>query len=178
MTSAFDLRPFAGQQVELSITYMTDPATGGVGVFVDDTALSSAAPRPCQRTASRARPRPGPSGGPPAGSPPNSGNWVIGPKAINFFAGTSTDDTLLLGLRARADHQPRRPHGADPPRAQRIGRSLEQRLRQFLVVTGRLRPVTEELDADVVRARCEVGADLLRDLLGAAVRDHGVDQAV
>ena len=34
---AFDLAPFLGQQVELSITYMTDPATGGIGAFVDDT---------------------------------------------------------------------------------------------------------------------------------------------
>ena len=34
---AFDLTPYAGQEVELSITYMTDPAFGGTGVFVDDT---------------------------------------------------------------------------------------------------------------------------------------------
>ncbi len=34
---AFDLSAYAGQQVELSITYVTDPGTGGVGAFVDDT---------------------------------------------------------------------------------------------------------------------------------------------
>ena len=34
---AFDLSAYAGQQVEVSITYVTDPGTGGVGAFVDDT---------------------------------------------------------------------------------------------------------------------------------------------
>ena len=29
---------------------------------------------------------------------PNAGNWQIGPKAVNFFAGTSTSDSLLLGF--------------------------------------------------------------------------------
>ena len=36
---AFDLSAYAGQQVEVSISYVTDPAFGGIGVFVDDTAL-------------------------------------------------------------------------------------------------------------------------------------------
>lgn len=32
------------------------------------------------------------------GSPPTLGNWEIGPQAIDFVAGTSTADTLLLGF--------------------------------------------------------------------------------
>ena len=36
---AFDLSAYAGQQVEITISYVTDPATGGIGAFVDDTAL-------------------------------------------------------------------------------------------------------------------------------------------
>ena len=35
----FDLSAYAGQQVEVSISYVTDPSTGGIGVVVDDTAL-------------------------------------------------------------------------------------------------------------------------------------------
>ena len=35
----FDLSAYAGQQVEVSISYITDPSTGGIGVVVDDTAL-------------------------------------------------------------------------------------------------------------------------------------------
>ena len=69
----------------------------------------SSAARGPSWTGSRARRRPGPSGGEPAGSPPNAGNWVIGPKAINFYAGTSTAGHAAARLRARADHQPRRP---------------------------------------------------------------------
>ena len=42
----------------------------------------------------------------------------------------------------------------------------------------RLGPMAERLEADVVRARLEVGADRVRDLLRRAVRDHRVDQAV
>jgi hypothetical protein len=34
-----DLTAFAGKQVEVSITYATDPATQGLGVFVDDTEI-------------------------------------------------------------------------------------------------------------------------------------------
>ena len=37
---AFDLAPYAGKQVEVSITYMTDPSTGGIGAFVDDTKVT------------------------------------------------------------------------------------------------------------------------------------------
>ena len=50
------------------------------------------------RTASRARRAPGPSAPPPAGSPPNGGVWELGAAGLEFFAGTSTDDTLLLGF--------------------------------------------------------------------------------
>jgi hypothetical protein len=36
---AIDLSGYAGRQVELSISYVTDPVTGGVGAFVDDTSV-------------------------------------------------------------------------------------------------------------------------------------------
>ena len=35
--AAFDLSAYAGSTVEVSVSYVTDPAFGGVGVFVDDT---------------------------------------------------------------------------------------------------------------------------------------------
>lgn len=37
-------------------------------------------------------------GGPPAGSPENQGNWQIGPQLLTLYAGTSTEDTVLLGF--------------------------------------------------------------------------------
>ena len=76
---------------------MTDPASGGVGAFVDDTHVVVDGGRP-PRTASRARRATGPSAGPPAGSPPNQGNWQIAEKLVDRLAGTSTEDTLLLGF--------------------------------------------------------------------------------
>ncbi|MGH2841947.1 MAG: zinc carboxypeptidase, partial [Solirubrobacteraceae bacterium] len=93
---AFDLSGFLGQQVELSISYVTDPGTGGIGAFVDDT-------RVVVDGATTADGFEGQTstwtvGGPPAGSPPNAGNWQIGPLLFNTYAGTSTDDTLLLGF--------------------------------------------------------------------------------
>ena len=36
--------------------------------------------------------------GPSQGSPPNSTAWEIGPKLIDFYAGTSTEEALLLGF--------------------------------------------------------------------------------
>ena len=94
---AYDLSAFRGGQVEIALTYVTDPAFAGVGAFVDDTrividgvvtdadgfegATSSWTPAP-----------------PPAGSPATSSNWVIGPKLLNFYAATATRDTLLLGF--------------------------------------------------------------------------------
>jgi hypothetical protein len=93
----FDLSDYAGEQVELSITYMTDPGTGGVGVFVDDTKIIVGG-AVTQADGFEGATSTWTVGGPPQGSPPNSGNWVIGPKAVNFYAGTSTKDTLLLGV--------------------------------------------------------------------------------
>jgi Zinc carboxypeptidase/Immune inhibitor A peptidase M6 len=94
---AFDLGPYAGKAVELSITYVTDPASGGVGAFVDDTEVvvngAVAEADGFEGQTSTWTP-----GGPPEGSPPNASNWQIGERLVNFFAGTSTADSLLLGF--------------------------------------------------------------------------------
>jgi hypothetical protein len=94
---AVDLSPFAGHQVEISISYVTDPGGGGVGVFVDDTKFVTTAGTVFADGFEDAT-----SGwtvtGPPAGSPPNAAEFEIGLTPPEFFAGTSTDDTLLLGF--------------------------------------------------------------------------------
>src|SRR4029453_8738740 len=41
--AAMDLSAFAGQQVEVSIAYVSDPATGGTGLFIDDTKVTTSA---------------------------------------------------------------------------------------------------------------------------------------
>ena len=93
---SYDLSGFAGSQVEVSISYVTDPASGGVGVFVDDTHVvidGNDDADGFEGATSAWTP-----GGPPAGSPPNSGDWQIGEVLLQSFAGTSTEDTLLLGF--------------------------------------------------------------------------------
>jgi len=96
-TVAVDLAPFLGGPVELSISYVTDPASGGVGAFVDDTHVlvndAVVAADGFEGETSIWTP-----GGPPAGSPPNATNWQIGGRLLNFYAGTATADTLLLGF--------------------------------------------------------------------------------
>lgn len=93
---AYDLSGFAGQQVEVSITYVTDPGTGGVGAFVDDTRIVINDVTDADgfegATSSWAV---GPA---PAGSPEPLSNWVIGPELLDFYAATATNDTLLLGF--------------------------------------------------------------------------------
>jgi hypothetical protein len=111
---AFDLTSYAGSDVELSITYVSDPFTGGVGAFVDDThvvidgvddadgfegASSAWAP-----------------GSVPPGSPPAAARWRIGEDL--FAAGTSTEDTLLLGFGLEQ-------LSSDAERADLIGRALD-----------------------------------------------------
>ena len=97
---AFDLAAFtgaAGGPVEVSITYVTDPATGGVGAFVDDTrvVIGGTVTEADGFEGATSTWTPSPQ---PAGSPPNSGNWQIGERLLDFYAGTSTEDTLLLGF--------------------------------------------------------------------------------
>jgi Zinc carboxypeptidase/Immune inhibitor A peptidase M6 len=95
----YDLSAFRGRQVEVSITYVTDPAAAGIGAFVDDTrVVVDGQEVPEQADGFEGASSLWTPGGPPEGSPPNSNNWEIGEQLINLFAGTSTEDTLLLGF--------------------------------------------------------------------------------
>ena len=93
---SYDLSDYADSQVEVSISYVTDPSTGGVGAFVDDTRVvidGVVDADGFEGTTSAWTP-----GGPPAESPPNSGDWEIGEVLFESFAATSTEDSLLLGF--------------------------------------------------------------------------------
>ena len=37
LATSFDLSAYAGQQIEVVVSYVTDPGTGGIGAFLDDT---------------------------------------------------------------------------------------------------------------------------------------------
>ncbi|MET7716363.1 M14 family zinc carboxypeptidase [Streptomyces sp. NPDC005407] len=113
---SLDLSAYAGKQVELSISYITDPGTGGIGAFVDDTKLVvGGTPQ-------------GPEGfetalgpwtvtGPPAGSPGNTGAWARAQALFHAHAAVTTRDTVLIGF--GLEHVP---GAAD--RKQLIGKAL------------------------------------------------------
>jgi hypothetical protein len=94
---AFDLSAYAGQQVELSISYVTDPSSGGIGLVVDDTRL---------RTTSGVRDAEGfengfgawTVAGAPAGSPAGGGTWSLTTGFSGLTSGVMTEDTLMLGF--------------------------------------------------------------------------------
>jgi hypothetical protein len=94
--AAVDLSAYAGEQVEVSIAYVTDPGGGGIGAFLDDTRLVTNAGTLFTDGFE------GETGwavaAAPPGSPQNAGQWEIGLEPLEFFAGTSTNDTLLLGF--------------------------------------------------------------------------------
>jgi hypothetical protein len=95
---AYDLSAYAGQQVEVSISYVTDPFTGGAGVNVDATRIvvgGTATEPEGFETALGAWTVPGA----PAGSPANGSDFARA-QAPESPAGAaiSTEDTVLLGF--------------------------------------------------------------------------------
>jgi hypothetical protein len=91
---SIDLGAYAGKQVEVSIAYASDWSVQGLGVFVDDVALSNGASTSFET---------GLDGwaatGPPAGSAPNPNNWTR-TTAGGFPEGAvvATPDTLYMGF--------------------------------------------------------------------------------
>ena len=94
---AFDLSGYAGQQIEVAISYVTDGGTGGAGIFVDDTTLT-VGDEVTVTEGFESGPGPWTVPGAPAGSPPNAGDFVIGP-APPAAASVTTPDTVVLGYR-------------------------------------------------------------------------------
>ncbi|HEX2045053.1 MAG TPA: M14 family zinc carboxypeptidase [Gaiellaceae bacterium] len=91
---AIDLSDYAGGQVEISISYASDWAVQGLGVFIDDVTLPDGSSTSFE----------GETGGwtvtgPPAGSAPNANDFVF-TTAAGFPEGAAitTEDTILLGF--------------------------------------------------------------------------------
>jgi hypothetical protein len=116
--ATFDLSAYVGQQVEVSISYVTDPATGGVGAFIDDTQVL---------VGGVARDQEGfETGlgawsviGPPAGSPPAGGDFRRAPGL--FFSAVTTEDSVLFGFGVEQIESP-------TERAAVLGKAMEHLL--------------------------------------------------
>ncbi len=89
-----DLSAYAGQQVEVSIAYVSDWSVQGLGVFVDDTVVSTG-----EATSFEGDLGGWSVTGPPEGSAPNSNNFIR-TTAGGFPEGATitTDDTVFMGF--------------------------------------------------------------------------------
>jgi hypothetical protein len=94
-----DLTPFAGRNVELSITYMTDPAVQGLGTFVDDVSVTAGATTLLSTGFESGTLAPFQAGGPPPGSPRIFRNWQASQsKGFEDGPGVRTPRSLILGF--------------------------------------------------------------------------------
>lgn len=93
-----DLSQYAGQQVELSISYASDWGTQGLGVFVDDTTVTVGG----AETATSFETDLGgwTVSGAPEGSDPNNNDWQRDQLAFDEGAVVVTDDTVYAGFGA------------------------------------------------------------------------------
>ena len=94
---SFDLTGYAGQQIELVVTYATDPGTGGLGVILDDTKLVTTA------GVSQAEGFEQGLGawqvlGPPTGSPANFSDWERAQGLAVLGSAITTPDTIIFGF--------------------------------------------------------------------------------
>lgn len=94
---SFDLSAYAGRSVEVSISYITDPGTGGHGVLADDTSLviggTAKETEGFETSLGSWR-----VAGPPPGSPAVLKDWTRTGALFRTYAAVTTDDTVLLGF--------------------------------------------------------------------------------
>ena len=91
-----DLSAYAGQQVEISLSYASDWAIQGLGDFLDDVQVSHGGGTTGFETRDMGGWTPA---GPPEGSAPNPNNYMR-TESVGFEEGAvvSTDDTLYFGF--------------------------------------------------------------------------------
>ena len=75
---AFDLGAYAGSEVEVVVSYVTDPFTGGVGLIVDDTRLVVASDVPTEADGFETGLRHVDGARTPEGSPANASDFEPG----------------------------------------------------------------------------------------------------
>lgn len=94
---AFDLSAYAGKQVEVSFSYVSDPFTGGTGLFIDDTRVTTSSG---ELDAEGFETGLGPWSiqGAPEGSPGNTEEFVRSRALIDSVSSIATGDTVLLGF--------------------------------------------------------------------------------
>ena len=94
-----DLSQFAGEQVEVSIAYASDWGTQGLGVFVDDLAVTVDGVQTSSTSFETGLDGWAVPGAPP-GSSPNDNDWARAQPDFDETAVVGTDDTVYAGFGA------------------------------------------------------------------------------
>jgi hypothetical protein len=94
---SIDLSAYAGQQVEVSLSYVTDWATGDLGVFVDDVTVTTDG-NVVDETSFERDLGSWTVLGAPAGSTANPGDWERVGVLYAVGAAVTTEDTILQGF--------------------------------------------------------------------------------
>ncbi|OJF14619.1 M14 family metallopeptidase [Couchioplanes caeruleus] len=92
-----DLSAYAGKKVELSISYMSDWGTQGLGVFLDDVRVETGG-TVAERTSFEGDLGGWTVAGPPPGSGTNSTDWSRSRLAFDSGAAVTTTDSVYLGF--------------------------------------------------------------------------------
>lgn len=93
----FDLSAYAGKSVEVSLSYITDPGTGGHGVLADDASLVvGGAVKETEGFETSLGPWS--VAGPPPGSPAVLKDWARTGALFQTYGAVTTDRTVLLGF--------------------------------------------------------------------------------
>ncbi|MFG2249318.1 M14 family zinc carboxypeptidase [Spirillospora sp. NPDC048823] len=95
--AAFDLSAYAGKQVEVSFSYVSDPFTGGTGLFIDDTRLTTSSGE-IDAEGFETGLGPWAIQGAPEGSPGNSEEFLRTQALIDSVSSVATRDTILFGF--------------------------------------------------------------------------------
>ncbi|OKK19079.1 peptidase M14 [Streptomyces sp. CB00455] len=113
---SFDLSAYAGKTVEVALSYITDPGSGGRGVFADDARLSTGGADQAVEGFETSLGAWAAQAG-PAGSPEVPGDWSRTGELFTSYAAVTTRDTVLLGF--GLEHLP-----AAADRAVLVGKAL------------------------------------------------------
>ncbi|WP_372500836.1 hypothetical protein [Streptomyces meridianus] len=106
------LGAYAGERVEVSVSYVTDPGSGGRGVFVDNPRLVTGGTGQ-EDGGFEQDLGPWTVPGPPEGSPANGADWARSGELFRTSAAVTTGDTVLLGFGLEHGDRGDGPHRAD-----------------------------------------------------------------
>ncbi|MFC8620169.1 M14 family zinc carboxypeptidase [Micromonospora purpureochromogenes] len=95
---AVDLSAYAGKQVEVSISYVSDWGTQGLGVFLDDARVITDGAVVSETSFETPDLGGWTVAGPPPGSAPGGNDWARSQQAFTEGAAVVTDDTVYLGF--------------------------------------------------------------------------------